>query len=187
MQMSIKDLRYRRTEQLLCSSLFDLLEEKNFNDVKISELTNRAGISRQAFYSHYEDKYDFLDHLNHLLIIQLQSFLLIKMKNPRRIALLIAVFDHLLKDREFCLKIKRLYAVNQTIQEPNFDCLERRLEKLFSSYFDGHSWKTDCYCQTEYFHEFLGKTITHALLSAISNNSEIPLRILHTHLCLFDC
>lgn len=184
--MGINDLRYRRTEQLLCRSLFCLLEEKRFNDVKISELASRAGISRQAFYSHYEDKYDFLNHLNDLLIIRLQSFLLIKTKTPQRIELLIAVFDRLLQDQDFCLNIQRLYEVNQTIQEPNFARLESRLEQLFSTYFEGHSWKTDCYCQTAYFHEFLGKTITNALLSAITNDSKIPLRILHTHLHLFD-
>lgn len=184
--MSVKDLRYRRTEYLLSSSLFCLLETKEFNEVKISELTSKAGISRQAFYSHYEDKYDFLNQLNSLLIMKIQNLLLVKMKHPKKVLLLISVLEQLSKDTEFCVNLSRLSTVNRSICEPNFEYLDSRLEKLFFTYFSGYHWKTDCYCHTNYFQEFLGKTITNALLSGASGQSDIPLKILHTHLNLFD-
>ncbi|MBP1047156.1 TetR/AcrR family transcriptional regulator [Enterococcus sp. BWM-S5] len=183
--MGIKDLRYRRTESLLYQSLFFLLKEKEFHAVKVSELTNQAGVSRQAFYSHYEDKYDFLDQLNSLLITRIQNQLQLK-KTSQKVTILVLVLEELLADHDFCLDLNRLSAINKTICEPNFDSLKSRLEQLFSTYFSGYSWKTDCYNQTEYFQHFLGGMITNALFSAIDNQSDIPLKILHTHLSLFD-
>ncbi|WP_321387283.1 TetR/AcrR family transcriptional regulator [uncultured Enterococcus sp.] len=184
--MSVKDVRYKRTEYLLSRSLFNLLEEKTFNEIKISELASKAGVSRQAFYSHYEDKYDFLNHLNSLLIMQIQHLLLVKMKKPQKVLLLMSALDQLTKDADFCLNLSRLFEVNQTIYEPNFDCLDKRLEKLFFTYFSDYIWKADCYCQTSYFQEFLGKMITNALYTTINSRSDIPLKILQTQLNLFD-
>lgn len=55
-----QDLRYIRTNQLLCNAFKDLLEKKKFDDITIQELCNHALIRRATFYTHFIDKYDFL-------------------------------------------------------------------------------------------------------------------------------
>lgn len=57
------DLRIRRTHKLLSNSLMSLLTEKSFEDIRISDICDRAMVHRTTFYKHFEDKYQLLDCL----------------------------------------------------------------------------------------------------------------------------
>jgi AcrR family transcriptional regulator len=56
------DLRVRRTRKLLRNALVDLIEEKGYESLKVSEIADRAMINRATFYRHYNDKADLLTH-----------------------------------------------------------------------------------------------------------------------------
>ena len=58
--MEPTDLRVRRTKQLIKTAFFELLEESGFEAVTVKQLTERAGINRGTFYSHYVDKFDLM-------------------------------------------------------------------------------------------------------------------------------
>ncbi len=61
------DLRVVKTKKLLYATLVELMREKIFEDIKVSDICNRALINRSTFYAHYEDKYELLyDFLNDL-------------------------------------------------------------------------------------------------------------------------
>lgn len=62
------DLRIRRTHKLLFDSLISLLSEKSFEDIRISDICDKAMIHRTTFYKHFEDKYQLLDSLLRQLI-----------------------------------------------------------------------------------------------------------------------
>ncbi len=50
------DPRVRRTRKWIGDALADLLQEKPFADISISDITRRAGIARVTFYQHFENK-----------------------------------------------------------------------------------------------------------------------------------
>src|SRR6266568_1128011 len=52
------NVRVRRTKILLQEALIALIEERGFEALTIGELTERAMVSRAAFYRNYQDKYD---------------------------------------------------------------------------------------------------------------------------------
>ncbi|MEM7030531.1 MAG: TetR/AcrR family transcriptional regulator [Chloroflexota bacterium] len=54
------DPRAKRTRQWLQTALRELMEEKPYQKIKVSEITQRAEVSRPAFYLHYVDKDDLL-------------------------------------------------------------------------------------------------------------------------------
>lgn len=54
------DPRVIRTRQLLQSALLDLLAERPFQSISVSDLTKRATLNRSTFYLHYLDKFDLL-------------------------------------------------------------------------------------------------------------------------------
>jgi AcrR family transcriptional regulator len=58
-----KNLRLRRTQKLLREALIELIEERGFEAVTIGELTERAMVSRAAFYRNYQDKYDLVEQI----------------------------------------------------------------------------------------------------------------------------
>lgn len=54
------DPRVIRTRKLLQSALLDLMQEKPFQSISVSDLTKRATLNRATFYLHYLDKFDLL-------------------------------------------------------------------------------------------------------------------------------
>ena len=58
-----KNVRLRRTQKLLREALIELIEERGFDALTIGELTERALVSRAAFYRNYEDKYDLVGQI----------------------------------------------------------------------------------------------------------------------------
>ncbi|MEC2056260.1 TetR family transcriptional regulator [Peribacillus psychrosaccharolyticus] len=54
------NLRVKRTRKAIRNTLFELLEEKEFNKISINAIPQKAEISRVTFYSHYKD-------MNHLI------------------------------------------------------------------------------------------------------------------------
>lgn len=54
------DLRIQKTYKLLIDAFEDLLKEKEFEEISVTELCDAAMIRRPTFYSHFLDKYDFL-------------------------------------------------------------------------------------------------------------------------------
>ncbi|OOM76510.1 TetR/AcrR family transcriptional regulator [Clostridium sp. BL-8] len=57
------DLRIRRTHKLLFDALTLLLAEKNFDNISITDICDKAMVHRTTFYKHFEDKYHLLDSL----------------------------------------------------------------------------------------------------------------------------
>ncbi len=63
MTQSVSNVRVRRTQKLLREALIELIEERGFEALTIGELTERALVSRAAFYRHYQDKYDLVEQI----------------------------------------------------------------------------------------------------------------------------
>ena len=57
------DLRIIKTKKSLYESLLDLMKEKPFEELKVSDICENALVNRSTFYSHFDDKYDLLDSL----------------------------------------------------------------------------------------------------------------------------
>ena len=61
MEMEKKtDLRVIKTKNLIYNTLIELMKDKTFEEIKVSEICARALVNRSTFYAHYEDKYEFL-------------------------------------------------------------------------------------------------------------------------------
>ncbi len=61
--MGHEDLRITRTKQLIKTAFLDLIDEHGFEAVTVKAITERAGINRGTFYSHYVDKFDLMEKL----------------------------------------------------------------------------------------------------------------------------
>jgi AcrR family transcriptional regulator len=72
-----EDLRVIKTRNLLYSTLVDLLKDKPFEEIKVSDICDKALINRSTFYSHYADKYElfssYVNDLKKLLTIELDK------------------------------------------------------------------------------------------------------------------
>ncbi len=56
-----EDPRVLRTRQFLLQAFSDLFSEKGFHAMTVQDITERAGVNRGTFYTHFEDKYVILE------------------------------------------------------------------------------------------------------------------------------
>ena len=71
------DLRIIKTNNTLYDALINLLKEKTFEEIKVSDICQKALVNRSTFYAHFNDKYElFMSLINSLkesLQIELKS------------------------------------------------------------------------------------------------------------------
>lgn len=64
MEMTKKeDLRIRKTKANLYKGLISMLEEKPFEEIKVTDICQIALVNRSTFYDHFNDKYELLTSL----------------------------------------------------------------------------------------------------------------------------
>jgi AcrR family transcriptional regulator len=63
MSQQVQNVRLKRTQKLLREALIELIEQRGFDALTIGELTERAMVSRAAFYRNYQDKYALVEQI----------------------------------------------------------------------------------------------------------------------------
>ncbi len=69
MKQKNMDLRARQTYMLLTNALSELLREKSFSEISVTDICEKAMVHRTTFYKHFEDK----EHLLRAIITDLQQ------------------------------------------------------------------------------------------------------------------
>lgn len=55
-----QDLRFKKTERLIRQTALELLSKKSIEEITVGEICEKAEISRNTFYGHFEDKFSLL-------------------------------------------------------------------------------------------------------------------------------
>lgn len=74
------DLRIVKTKKKLSDALIELLEEQNYDDIKISDLCQRAGVSRATFYNNFNSTDDVMNYYFFLTEEKIKASFLSKLK-----------------------------------------------------------------------------------------------------------
>lgn len=61
--VSKTDRRVRKSQEAIKTALIELMMEKDFDQITIQDISDRADVSRRTIYLHYMDKFDLLDKL----------------------------------------------------------------------------------------------------------------------------
>jgi AcrR family transcriptional regulator len=95
------DRRVLRTRDTLGDALVGLMHEKNFDDITVQEVLDRAGVGRSTFYEHYNSKDDlFLSDVEDFF--ELFSTMLQRQgASTKRLAPVREFFAHVRDAREF--------------------------------------------------------------------------------------
>lgn len=73
--MKKPDRRTNRTQAALRKALLDLIAEKEYSEITVEEVVQRADVARATFYLHYKDKDELLlDYFTGLISDRLQQF-----------------------------------------------------------------------------------------------------------------
>lgn len=69
------DRRIRRTQKLLKDSLTELMQEKEFKNITVKDITDRADLNRGTFYLHYNDTYHLLQQMQEEVLNDFQDMI----------------------------------------------------------------------------------------------------------------
>lgn len=116
MEEKQEDRRIRRTKKMLRQGLTLLMNEKDFKDITVKELTERIDINRGTFYLHYRDTYDLLEKIENELIEDFEK--LIENYEPSQEAstgfvIIEQVFDYITENYEICKTLLLNHSGNQ--------------------------------------------------------------------------
>ena len=110
------DRRILRTRDALGDALVALMHEKNFDDITVQHVLDRAGVGRATFYAHYRDKEDlFMSDMEEFFIMA-ASVLKRHNASARRLVPIRELFSHLRDVREFYLALVASGKANDTFE-----------------------------------------------------------------------
>ena len=118
----------------IISALIDLMKEKNFEDISVSEITARAGVSRVSYYRNFNNKEDILTgSLKDLITRFTEEINSIPNHTPTRRVM--TVFFHTARENAAIFNLLHRAGMDSQIQEnldqfilscPHFPSLDRR-------------------------------------------------------------
>ncbi len=136
--MSKSETKYRNAAIKMNNALFELLEEKSFQDITITNICERANVNRSTFYAHYDNLVDLLEESKNNLF---SSFLkkyeqLLTIKDIAKLSLENSIFitsKYLIPYLEFIKENKTVFLVymdNLKVFSPD-DMLKFMLDTTF--------------------------------------------------------
>lgn len=149
MKNSENDLRVIKTKKAIKRALSELIVEKGFDSISITDLTLRARINRGTFYLHYVDKYDLLEKIEDdvlediyinakIFINRIESSDFLKIDLNSELFPFITKILNYIKDNEIIMKVilgpKSDTRFRKKIKIFFYDLIKgKQIEKLFDS------------------------------------------------------
>lgn len=125
--MNKKDLRVVKTQSTLYSSLLNLMKEKTFEEIKVSDICSKALINRSTFYAHYNDKYEllaeFIQELKNSLTEELKKNKNISNTKDYYLKMIKLFLDHIEEKKESYLAIM-IHNRNSITMDMIYDVLD---------------------------------------------------------------
>lgn len=115
--------RSNQTKRLLAQSLMDLMTTTPLEKISVNDIVDHAGVGRNTFYYHFEDKYDLVNWYFQSVVTQ---FLVERSAYASWNALLEAVEDYLLENKVFYCNALA-YTGQNSLQQYIFDYLSPSL------------------------------------------------------------
>ena len=163
MRSFYNDERVIKTKKLIKTALSELIQEKGFDHVSITDLTQRANINRGTFYLHYQDKYDLLEKFENEVLDDINTNAENFIKSIKDIDFLGEDFSNEIKPfiNKVFTYIKENYIIMKVILGPKSDMrfqnkIKKALnilltEKGWDNYFDSQN----TFVSKDYFISYL--------------------------------
>lgn len=136
-----------RSRHMIINALLELMSEKSFSDISISEIMKRADLVRRTFYAHYKTKEDVLvSHIDELISESIKDVVISVKSCNGTLALIYFRLWHNNKDLVLLLKNN-----NQLLQLKVFEKYIALLDENFDTFSNmGFSGKSEKYAPNFY-------------------------------------
>lgn len=132
------DLRIVKTRANIKNTFIELLSEKDFNEITVQNILDKALINRSTFYKHYSDKYELAEQLIGEIMTNVTSFLndrFSDMKEDKFLSTLYNAYEYLYDQKKTILALWKI----QTESIHLYDDCQNLLKKNFMQYLIIHN------------------------------------------------
>ncbi len=143
MRSFYNDERVIKTKKLIKIALSELIQEKGFDHVTITDLTQRANINRGTFYLHYQDKYDLLEKFENEVLDDINTNAENYIKSIKDIDFLGEDFSNEIKPfiNKIFTYIKENYIIMKVILGPKSDMrFQNKIKKALNILLTEKGW-----------------------------------------------
>lgn len=143
MRSFYNDERVIKTKKLIKTALSELIQEKGFDHVSITDLTQRANINRGTFYLHYQDKYDLLEKFENEVLDDINTNAENYIKSIKDIDFLGEDFSNEIKPfiNKIFTYIKENYIIMKVILGPKSDMrFQNKIKKALNILLTEKGW-----------------------------------------------
>ncbi len=143
MRSFYNDERVIKTKKLIKTALSELIQEKGFDHVSITDLTQRANINRGTFYLHYQDKYDLLEKFENEVLDDINTNAENFIKSIKDIDFLGEDFSNEIKpfNNKVFTYIKENYIIMKVILGPKSDMrFQNKIKKALNILLTEKGW-----------------------------------------------
>ena len=120
------------TKAALASGLRSLMTKKKLNQITIKDITDECGISRNAFYYHFSDKYDLV---NWIFTSQTLPVINTFSDPDRYFDGFVALCKHMLEDKKFYMEAFRYSGQNslwETLTKSYFELIKIHISSVYA-------------------------------------------------------
>ena len=142
-----EDLRIRKTKATLYKTYLDLITQKDYDKIKISDICKKANINRSTFYDHFKDK----EELASSLLMDTKKELLNEINTiSNNNSLQDYLYSITIKIKEILetnnviktLILSNLNLIKNTISSILYEKIKKELEKEKNNYIDPDTYAT---------------------------------------------
>lgn len=162
----------------ITESLLNLMHKKSFNEISISEVTERAGVGRVSFYRNFDSKEDVLRRYTENLTNTFRENTKLDILKVEVEEALTILFNHLFDQRDFydlLLKNNIQYIVENEFERIFFFRANNENDYLYLSFLSGGIYKLYYYWALHGYNESpmeIAASIKHNILRGLPEKKD---------------
>ncbi len=144
------------TNEILAESFRELARKRPVEKITVKEITDKAGVIRPTFYNHFQDKFELVEWLVQMDLLEPIRPLI---RNGMLTEAMVLLFSNIKREKEFYTRVVRLEGP-VTFHDIAQKCVKEFLLKIYTEEAEGkqskHKWLTPgvvaaCYAQSVCF------------------------------------
>ena len=167
------DKRIIKTKNAIFEAFKQLVQEKDMSDITISELTQKANITRSTFYMYYDTVSDVRTDIENTIIARIERIMsetdiLNSIKNPYPLLSMLA--DEILKQ-----DTNNRYILSSSTSGQLLDKINDRIVDAYMHWFSSHEVLTSDLGKTKYIVAFAAAGMTECFKIWFNHKSSLTL------------
>ncbi len=130
------------TNEILAESFRELARKRPVEKITVKEITDKAGVIRPTFYNHFQDKFELVEWLVQMDLLEPIRPLI---RNGMLTEAMVLLFSNIKREKEFYTRVVRLEGP-VTFHDIAQKCVKEFLLKIYTEEAEGkqskHKWLT---------------------------------------------